>query len=860
MTDSSSAAGSSIANPLPTTPARGIAGIVATGRLSLNGLREIAPVAIQVGVIVWLMAAFQIESPAFYGRVAPIAAAGFVIHHFLTDRARLPFFLAISATTIWAVFGTTQTLWLAGLGVGIVAICHLPVGFWWRVGLLLVIATLLAVARSGVIGIPWSAAIWPILGSMFMFRLIAYMYDLRHQKGPIEWARALSYFFMLPNVAFPLFPVVDYATFKRTWFDKPPLEIYREGVAWMLRGVVHLLTYRVIYEHFTLSPRDVHTLGDYVQYAVANYGLYLRVSGQFHLVVGMLHLFGFRLPETHRFFYLASSFSDFWRRINIYWKDFMMKVVFYPTFFGSKKWGERVALGLSVCAVFLVSWSTHSYQWFWILGVWLWSGTDAAFWAVFGAIMVYASLRESKQGRQRQLGQSRLSWPRSMRLGLGTVGVFGTICALWTLWNSPSFGLYADTLRAARFTWPGLAGLLALLFTLFATSTIVQRFGFQDPAPGKRRVQLSSYGSFAALLVLWAAGQGTVARWHPSLGSLALDLRTIDLNARDADELQRGYYENLVGANKLNGQLWDLYAQRGENAPSLRDLGVLRELDNTLHTELVPLKSVVFDGVPFRTNRYGMRDGEYAETPAANTYRVALLGQSYVLGMGVGDRDVFEALVERNISRERQARGQGAFEILNFAMPRWSLRQQAEIAENGRLARFKPRAVVVVGHALDFDRLGDWVYIEARNGRVVDDSLIQAASVTLGLRDVADSKTALELMRPYREHLARTALRRISTATQRMGVERLLYVAIPMPTDKFPRHEIDLILRIARESGFEVHDLSDVYAGHDAQSLTVAAWDRHPNPLGHRLIATRLEALVRSELLGANAAASSSVR
>ena len=44
----------------------------------------------------------------------------------------------------------------------------------------------------------------------------------------------------------------------------------------------------------------------------------------------MLHLFGFNLPETHHLYFLASSFTDFWRRINIYWKDFMMKVFYYP--------------------------------------------------------------------------------------------------------------------------------------------------------------------------------------------------------------------------------------------------------------------------------------------------------------------------------------------------------------------------------------------------------------------------------------------------------------------------------------------------------------------------------------------------
>lgn len=67
-----------------------------------------------------------------------------------------------------------------------------------------------------------------------------------------------------------------------------------------------------------------------LQYLISNFLLYLRVSGLFHLVVGMLHLFGFDLPETHKRYLLAASFTDFWRRINIYWKDFMQKVFYFP--------------------------------------------------------------------------------------------------------------------------------------------------------------------------------------------------------------------------------------------------------------------------------------------------------------------------------------------------------------------------------------------------------------------------------------------------------------------------------------------------------------------------------------------------
>ena len=92
-----------------------------------------------------------------------------------------------------------------------------------------------------------------------------------------------------------------------------------------------------------LAPSEVQDPGDLVQYVVSNFLLYLRVSGTFHLIVGMLYLFGFRLPETHHRYFLASSFTDFWRRINIYWKDFMLKIFYYPAVFRLRRLGMTSA-------------------------------------------------------------------------------------------------------------------------------------------------------------------------------------------------------------------------------------------------------------------------------------------------------------------------------------------------------------------------------------------------------------------------------------------------------------------------------------------------------------------------------------
>ena len=174
---------------------------------------------------------------------------------------------------------------------------------------------------------------------MFMFRLIIYMYDLKHGKATPTLASTLSYFFLLPNVFFPFFPVVDYSTFRRTYYNDDQHRIYQTGVQWILRGVIHLILYRYINYYVMIAPGDVSNTLELVRYLISNFALYLRISGQFHLIIGILHLFGFNLPETHHLYFLASSFTDLWRRINIYWKDFMIKVFYYPTYFRIRQWG-----------------------------------------------------------------------------------------------------------------------------------------------------------------------------------------------------------------------------------------------------------------------------------------------------------------------------------------------------------------------------------------------------------------------------------------------------------------------------------------------------------------------------------------
>jgi hypothetical protein len=253
--------------------------------------------------------------------------------------------------------------------------------------------------------------VWPVLGSMLGFRIILYLYDLKHRQAPFSLARAITYFFTLPNVCVPLFPLVDYQTFCTTHFNDSPELFYQTGIRWMFRGVVQLLLYRLVYHYGLLDLHDVTDARGVAEFMVATYLLYLHISLQFHLIVGLLHLFGFNLPETHHLYLLATSFTDFWRRINIYCKYFIMKVFFYPAFFAVRRIGTLRAMALATLAAFLATWVLHSWQWLWLRGRFLLSWQDVSFWSILAFLVLANALSEAVSGRRRSLAKPRFDRP-----------------------------------------------------------------------------------------------------------------------------------------------------------------------------------------------------------------------------------------------------------------------------------------------------------------------------------------------------------------------------------------------------------------------------------------------------------------
>ena len=823
--------------------------------------RHVGVVALQLALVLLVVHQFRLESRTFFN-VLLLASAGFVVHALLPQRVRFPFFTLLSLASIVLALGPVDGLSVILLGLALIGICHLPLALPWRALLLLLVGGLFALWRVGMLPGPWSVLVWPALASMFMFRLALYLYALKHEERRPRPAETLAYFFMLPNVCFPLYPVIDFSSFVRTWYDRPAERIYDTGVRWIVRGLVHLILYRYVYLYLAGDPDQLASLGDVVQFMLATFLLYLRVSGQFHIITGMLHLFGFALPETHHLYYLASSFTDFWRRINIYWKDFMLKLVYMPSYFRLRRWGNTPALVIATLVVFASTWLLHSYQWFWLRGGFPLTPQDALFWAILGALVVAGSLRETRRPRRRTLGATSSRWQAS--LAFRTVGTFIAICVLWSLWSADSMGGWFAMWLAATSVRPGdlllLAALLAAGLLIAGRPWTVRET--DTAATGLRHPAVASTITLGLLLLV--AQTELYAPATPRLAATVASLQHQSLNARDRTLRHRGYYENLDNTTRLSAALWEAQEQRPAHWIGLNETDAYQRRNDLLYSELRPGARIVFSDRPLSVNQWGMRDGDVSLAKPPGTFRIAHLGPSHVMGSGVSDGETLPDLLEERLNQGRDSLGGWRFEVLNFGVAGHSLVQQLAMLDD-RVTQFAPDVVLITDSERGRDAVVEHLLSVAWEGVAIPYPRLDSLLRRTGARELREpvpavpfrvvrailKRLGIDSRQPWNE--AAYQLRREADGFLRVTLDEqatrsraagALPVFIGLNTVEPEGRGDPVFLAAADSAGFLVFNLFDVWLGRDPQKLTVGSWDTHANATGNRLVAQRLFELI----------------
>ncbi len=339
----------------------------------------------------------------------------------------------------------------------------------------------------------------------------------------------------------------------------------------------------------------------------------------------------------------------------------------------------------------------------------------------------------------------------------------------------------------------------------------------------------------AVLACLFLAGLTDVySRFPPSIANTIASLRTGQLSRLDRAALERGYYEDLQRVNRFNGQLWEVYMNRPSDWLDVRGSGLMRFTGDFVQQELLPSSVFHNNWGDVSTNQWGMRDRDYTREKGPGVYRIAFFGASLTWGWGVQDDETYEALLEKRLNETLSADSGLVYEVLNFAVPNYSPLQQMVAVEKS--LEFEPDLIVLAAHRREIARASEYlVDVQQKDIEIPYAPLVEFlddAGIDSGTSETAANRS----LEPFQQDILRWTYARIVELSQASGAVPVMLM-FDEQAGIADKGDMDITIGIARDAGLTVLNLEDVYGGYDPVDIHLAEWDRHPNAVGHRLIA-----------------------
>jgi len=785
---------------------------------------------LELALILFSIYSFEIEREQGLLTILPLIFVGFVLSLVLRARYRLPMLLILSFISLFALLGAKHGALVVGIGMTLVLICHLPISFSLRVLIITLAGAFLASIRAGWIPFSWGSAVIPTLGSIFMFRLLLYLHDLK-QKAPQPasiWHR-LCYFFLLPNSCFLLFPVIDYRTFVKSYETDDRTSAMQQGMIWMFMGLAQMLVYRIIYFYWIPVPSEVVNARTLAVHLITGYALLLRICGQFTLSVGIICIFGFRLPPNFHNYYLATGFSDFWRRTNIYWKDFLTKLYYYPLYFRFRKWGIATATVISLLLVFFVTWLLHSYQFFWLKGKFPVSSVDALFWGSFAVAVVLDSLLQLNSTNKKSLGTRNWNFRSACMRSCKWLLFFTTMCILWSLWSSASVTEWIHTMATLqRIRLFEIGATVIILVFLVVAGSLFQRLASGLTLFPEKRFYRSASSVVVILLALLGIRFFVTGQSH--LAVFVENIREPRLNRRDQQVSLKGYYEPLMGREQFITHFQEGKIEQGDDQTEPNDSGSLIPTNDLRISTFAPSHSFTTKGSEIRTNQWGMRDKEYSLVKPPNTYRFAILGSSVELGVGVRFEENFESLLENRLN-ELDGKNR-KYEILNFSRSGYSVVENTVVCEKEALM-FQPDAVLLFIHGAEEQRILNNLFKAMHKG--IDLQELGKYLPEAAINGTTDFYEFNRQIVPHLDGIENWALKKIAADVLKVHA---IPVCLYMEPDKLSGNRTGLWPKVAMENGFIFLNVGSALVGGD--ELFLSPYDQHLSVKGHRLVADYL--------------------
>lgn len=801
---------SSIADPIPTRA------------------RDFLWLVVQAALTFSLLHFYRIEEANGLTYLLPFLGAGIVIQHWLPFRFRPLHFIVLCCMLLWVALGTLSSIVVIATLFALFVTAHSRLPRWLKYIAAGSVVVAFALVRIQYFYFPSVLTAVPVLGTLLMFRFILYCYEIKFETQPVSITERLSYFLNPVNIAFPLFPVIGY----KPWItpSENRAQLYLRSTRRILLGTVQLLLYRWIYLHIP-APSLISDSGEMLLYMLGGYTLILRMLGIFWIAVGLLGYFGYSLPPIFDNAFFVTGFSDMWRRINIYWRDFMTKVFYYPIYFRLRRKTKRPLLIASV-SVFAITWLLHGWQWFWIRGDFNFKLTDVLYWVFLGGFITLNLLRDEKRNRTPE----DYSWKGAWIYALRIVGMYSILSFLWMLWQSATVGEFLYLLSKISVQPQRMMPVIAVMAGILLAAAVMRY------ALAKRKDvlvipdQLTIPATALVTVFLLAPFFITTPAYTGSgIAALHRDIKTFRQNVTDRENAEQGYYEHLIDAHE--GAPWEQQAKvHGRN----QWFSAVEQPVNDLRKRVMrPSMKIEHDGLTFTTNRWGMRGPEYPLSKPDGVIRIAVLGSSYEMGSGVDDADVFIRKVEQLINDSLRKSGQTTrAEFLNFSTGAYHAPQYAYLCDSV-IFPFSPDAVFCFSHSNELQRLNATFAGLIKNGTDLHYDTLRTMKTSAGAEQSMSRTEIKSRLQQMNIPLLKWSYRHITSVCRAQNVPAF-WVYLPTVSSELPVSDYPLLSGFARWAGFHCISLEGVYGDTDQSKLQVAEEDYHANAQGHALIARKL--------------------
>lgn len=687
--------------------------------------------------------------------------------------------------------------------------------------------------RVGVYESELAVDVATVLGILLMFRVVIMMYDRSANNLKLSALEFWNYLLIMPNLLIVIFPIIDTKMFSRSY--KANTLALEKGFLWVARGLYYLLLYRMIYYYMLPDQSEVSDAFGFVWYCVLSYLLVYRLIGLFYISAGLMCLFGYDLPKVFKNMFFADGFNDLWRRLNVYWKDFILKIFYLPLYFRLRGRLKNPVFILFVL-IFVVNWFLHGYQWFWILGTFPIRDTDIIFWTLFGVLLgINAVVEKARKGREE----------RSFVIQGARVGfMFMFMSLFWTFWASSSVREYQQFALAANGLSLSFVLVLCAFIVVIGLGSGLIKWIMRQKAIESRYHLIARKDQvrvipwvvlFFVLLGLPRVKEQMVVTFGNSVGGIFEER----LNSADSEKEFQGYYEELLDGNGFDDKL--SVRSRNETKPSkkmgwtrLQQTGIIKSEEGLLEKSLLPNQSILFKGQQLTSNEWGQRDRSnyYSKVKSDSVVRIALIGGSVEMGAGVADGSTFENLLEDTLNQISGV--QRRVEIINFAisgihMPQHVARMRqvvdqwdVDVVMYCAHPNERSRSLRSFAKMMYQNRVSSSKYLDELRSQVLD---------SLGGEDVFQF---YRYLRKHKEELYNWGLDEIKAASEAKDV-KVIWLYVPTLGLEYVE-DYDRMRAEVENRNMQVIDISMSFNNQDKKGLAIDPTDRHPNARGHYLL------------------------